>query len=100
MQTLVLWYLCAEARTTDPGQGTIVFEVDLADVTRTLSRMIEACEHNARQALEDLMGPESIIASGPPRLDILPCDGLDVPEHYRVVFFGDPSSVEPPDDRA
>ena len=51
-----------------------------------------------RQALDDLMGPESIVPDGPLRLDVLPCDGLPVSERYRVLFSGDLAAVEPPPD--
>ena len=83
-----------------PALGATVFEVEVADVARAVSRATEGgaevSEHETRRALDDLMGPESIIPPGPPRLDVLPCDGLAVPERYRVMFSGDPGLVEPP----
>jgi hypothetical protein len=102
LQTLVLRHLVALARTQGPRRGATVFEVEVADVTRALRRGTRgpgrASEPRVRRALEDLMGPESVIPPGPPRLDVLPCDGLGVPERYRVMFSGDPGLVEPPDD--
>jgi hypothetical protein len=102
LQTLVLRYLVALARAEGPRRGATVFEVEVADVARAVSRAtggrLEASEHETRRALEDLMGPESIIPPGPPRLDVLPCDGLAVSERYRVMFSGDPGLLEPPDE--
>jgi hypothetical protein len=100
MQALVLWYLVAMARADYRGPGAIVFEIDVDEVTRALTVITEsrASDRATRRALEDLMGPESVLPGGPPRLDVLPCDGLAVPERYRVLFFGDPRSVELPPD--
>ena len=100
LQTLVLRYLVTLARSGGPFRGATVFEVEVAEVARAVSRATEGgaevSEPETRRALEDLMGPESIIPPGPPRLDVLPCDGLAVPERYRVMFSGDPGLVEPP----
>jgi hypothetical protein len=96
LQARVLRHLVALARNEAPG--AVVFEVDVVDVARASGRGDEApaCVRCTRRALEALVGPESVLPAGPPRLDVLPCDGLAVPERYRVVFFADPGSVEPP----
>ena len=67
-------------------------------VSRATSGHSQTPEHGTRQALEDLMGPESIVTASLLRLDILPCDGQRVPERYRVMFSGDPTLIEPPGD--
>jgi hypothetical protein len=96
LQRRVLRHLVVVARSEGPA--AVVFEVEVADVARALGRGSEApaCLRCTRRTLEALVGPESVLPAGPPRLDVLPCDGLAVPERYRVVFFADPGSIAPP----
>jgi hypothetical protein len=100
MQTLVLWYLVALARAEGRRGGAVVFEIEVAELSGALYRLSDslATDEAVRLALDDLMGPESIVPDGALRLDVLPCDGLPVPERYRVLFTGDLAAVEPPPD--
>jgi hypothetical protein len=100
MQSLVLWYLVALARAEGGRGGAVVYEIDVAELSAVLYRLSEsqATERAVRRALDDLVGPESVVPQGPLRLDVLPCDGLAEPERYRVLFTGDLAAVEPPPD--
>jgi hypothetical protein len=100
MQSLVLWYLVALARAEGAPGRAVVFEIDVSELSGALYRLTEsqATDGAVRRALDDLMGPDSVVPGGPLRLDVLPCDGLPVPERYRVLFSGDLGAVEPPPD--
>jgi len=100
MQSLVLWYLVALARAEGARGRAVVYEIEVAELSGALYGLSESqsTDGAVRQALEDLMGPESVVPDGPLRLDVLPCDGLAVAERYRVLFTGDLSAVEPPPD--
>jgi hypothetical protein len=100
MQALVLWYLVALARAQGSRGRAVVFEIDVSELSGALYRLTEsqASEGAVRRALDDLVGPDSVVPSGPLRFDVLPCDGLPVPERYRVLFSGDLAAVEPPPD--